>query len=62
MEKSRNLEDQEAADHGSADMVVVDREFEVFWESDQDPENPMCWSAGRRWMIVAMVSFITFLT
>lgn len=44
--------------------VGVDTNLEVFWNepADQDPENPLNWSARRRWSIVAMVSFITFLT
>lgn len=41
---------------------VVDSEFDVYWDGDEDPENPMCWSARRKWTIVAIVSFITFLT
>jgi hypothetical protein len=42
----------------------VNANLEVFWDepADQDPANPMNWSARRRWSIVAMVSFITFLT
>ncbi|KAJ5818723.1 hypothetical protein N7474_004314 [Penicillium riverlandense] len=38
--------------------------FEVFWDDppDQDPANPMNWSNARKWTIVAIVSFITFLT
>lgn len=39
-------------------------DFEVFWDDppDQDPANPMNWSTARKWTIVAIVSFITFLT
>lgn len=39
-------------------------EFDVFWNepADQDPENPMSWSMGRKWGIIATISFITFLT
>ncbi|KAF4472465.1 multidrug resistant [Fusarium albosuccineum] len=38
--------------------------FKVGWEdpADQDPENPMNWSAGRKWSIIGILSFITFLT
>lgn len=44
--------------------VPNDAVLEVFWDdpADQDPANPMNWSARRKWSIVAMVSFITFLT
>lgn len=39
-------------------------DLEVFWNEpiDQDPENPMNWKNGRKWMIISIVSFITFLT
>lgn len=42
----------------------VDAGLVVFWDepADQDAANPLNWSARRRWSIVAMVSFITFLT
>lgn len=42
----------------------VDAGLVVFWDepADQDPANPINWSARRRWSIVAMISFITFLT
>ncbi|KAK7408446.1 hypothetical protein QQX98_009373 [Neonectria punicea] len=38
--------------------------FKVGWKepSDQDPENPMNWSTGRKWSIIGILSFITFLT
>ncbi|KPM38567.1 putative transporter [Neonectria ditissima] len=38
--------------------------FKVTWEhpSDQDPENPMNWTTGRKWSIIGILSFITFLT
>lgn len=41
-----------------------DQEFEVYWEepADQDPENPMNWSFARKTTIIALVSFVSFLT
>jgi len=38
--------------------------FTVGWKEppDQDPENPLNWSAGRKWSIIGILSFITFLT
>jgi hypothetical protein len=38
--------------------------MEVFWEepTDQDPENPMNWGPTRKWVIIAMISIVTFLT
>lgn len=39
-------------------------EFDVFWDepAEQDSANPMNWSMPRKWGIIALVSFITFLT
>ena len=39
-------------------------QYDVFWQEpvSEDPENPMNWSFGRKWSIIGMVSFITFLT
>lgn len=39
-------------------------EYDVFWKEpvNEDPENPMNWSGRRKWTIIGMVSFITFLT
>ncbi|RSM06740.1 hypothetical protein BHE90_005238 [Fusarium euwallaceae] len=38
--------------------------FTVGWEepADQDPENPLNWSTGRKWSIIGILSFITFVT
>lgn len=38
--------------------------FIVGWEDpvDKDPENPMNWSSGRKWGIIGILSFLTFLT
>jgi hypothetical protein len=38
--------------------------FTVGWEepSDQDPANPLNWSTRRKWSIIGILSFITFLT
>lgn len=46
------------------ERVGGDAEFEVFWDSpaNQDHTNPMNWSVPRKWAIIAMVSFVTFLT
>lgn len=37
-------------------------EFEVTWDGDDDPSNPMNWSNSRKISIIAMVSIVTFLT
>lgn len=38
--------------------------LEVFWDepADQDPANPLNWGTTRKWLIIAMISFTTFLT
>jgi hypothetical protein len=33
----------------------------VWWDGDDDPENPMNWSERKRWSQVAIISFLTFL-
>lgn len=35
----------------------------VFWEepANQDPENPMNWSDGRKWGIIGILSLLSFL-
>jgi hypothetical protein len=35
---------------------------QVWWDGDDDPENPMNWSPFRKWGTVALVSGLTFLT
>lgn len=49
--------DNESGD-GNSDPIIVG------WEepADQDPENPMNWSTGRKWGIIGVLSFLTFLT
>lgn len=34
----------------------------VWWESDDDRENPLNWTARKKWMNLALPSFITFIT
>jgi hypothetical protein len=33
----------------------------VWWDGDDDPENPMNWSERKRWSQVAIISLLTFL-
>ena len=37
-------------------------EFDVWWNDDQDPENPQNWTAKKKWSNIAVMSSITFLT
>lgn len=62
MEEPPNTRDEGFAEKESEKEVNRDADFDVFWDGENDPENPMNWSAARRWLIVGMVSFITFLT
>lgn len=59
-----NHETQAGNERDNEQDSGVDAGLMVFWDepADQDPANPINWSARRRWSIVAMVSFITFLT
>jgi hypothetical protein len=34
----------------------------VDWNGDDDPENPQNWSPPRKWVTIALVSSITFVT
>jgi hypothetical protein len=34
----------------------------VWWDSDDDPHNPMNWSATKKWGTIALLSFLSFLT
>ena len=38
--------------------------FSVWWDepADEDLENPMSWSSRRKWGIIGILSFLTFLT
>jgi hypothetical protein len=48
----------------SENHTTHESEYDVFWEEpdSEDPANPMNWSSARKWSIIGMVSFITFLT
>jgi MFS family permease len=34
----------------------------VWWDGEDDPENPMNWKSFRKWSAIAIVSGVTFLT
>lgn len=34
----------------------------VFWDGENDPENPLNWPSARKWAAISMVSAVTFLT
>lgn len=34
----------------------------VTWDGDDDPENPMNWSTGKKWLTVALISILTLVT
>lgn len=35
---------------------------DVFWDGEDDRENPKNWSVVRRWVHVSIVSLLTFIT
>lgn len=43
---------------------VKDDPFSVWWNEpeNEDPENPMTWSSGRKWSTIGVVSLLTFVT
>jgi hypothetical protein len=43
---------------------MSEEDLEVSWDepADQDPANLVNWGVARKWTIISMVSFITFLT
>lgn len=59
--ESRNGDELEAT--ALKDQSTTSRDdYEVYWEGDQDPENPQNWNVRRKCLIIGTVSFITFLT
>lgn len=59
-EHLNDARDEEAG--GKDDVPTEQDEFEVTWDGNDDPTNPMNWSTWRKASIIAMVSFVTFLT
>jgi hypothetical protein len=55
LEKSSDLEEKN-------DVLDTESAFTVWWDSDDDPQNPMNWSPRRKWLNISILSFITFLT
>lgn len=70
-EKSQQLQDgQTKNDTGIAKDVespvpsLETDKYAVTWDepAGQDPENPMSWSVARKWSIISLLSFLSFLT
>lgn len=55
--------DPERAGTDNKNVALVE-DYSVWWNepADQDPENPMSWAKGRKWGIIAIISFLSFLT
>lgn len=34
----------------------------VWWDGEDDPENPYNWTAAKKWSVVAVLAFLTLLT
>lgn len=60
----KNISTDVAGQSGIREDRQIEVDLDVYWDEpiDQDPANPMNWSSTRKWIIVATVSFITFLT
>jgi hypothetical protein len=43
------------------DESVDDGRFNVSWDGDTDPTNPMNWTQLKRWSHIAYISLLTFL-
>jgi hypothetical protein len=64
LERNHPLKDAEKEQENANVEIPTVREFLVGWEEpeDKDPANPLNWSQGRKWGIIAVLSSITFLT
>lgn len=52
--------------HEDADVAVTIQETNdpnvVNWDGPDDPEKPLNWPASKKWINIALISSITFLT
>ncbi|KAK4620133.1 Efflux pump radE [Fulvia fulva] len=53
---------ESTADKVQDDAASIHGEFDVYWENETDPENPLNWPQWRKVSNIAMTSFVTFLT
>lgn len=63
-EASQNPTDRTEASSQDSDTAQETSEYSVWWKDPdgKDPENPMNWSARRKWSIIGVLSLLTFLT
>lgn len=67
---SRDLEKGDVGDSSKMQLAatdgieLTDSIYSVYWSEpiDQDPENPMNWTTKRKWSIIGVLSFLSFLT
>lgn len=57
--KASSIQSHKQIDDNTSDDTL---DHIVWWDGDDDPENPMNWPAIRRWTAVSIVSGITFIT
>jgi hypothetical protein len=51
------------AEQASRKSTPVDKDQNIVgWDGDNDPENPLNWKASKKWLIVAILSYITLIT
>lgn len=46
----------------AADDISIGDSNTVWWDGDNDPENPKNWSASRKWRNLGVMAAITFLS
>ncbi|KAJ0426836.1 major facilitator superfamily domain-containing protein [Aspergillus carlsbadensis] len=61
MAEGRELEPEEP-EPPKLPSSAADPDLTVSWAGPEDPANPMNWTMRRKWGIIAMISFVTFLT
>lgn len=61
---AKSESDLEGATAASSPEQDPDQSLSVWWDepAEQDPENPLNWSTGRKWGIIATLSVFAFLT
>ncbi|KAL3452704.1 major facilitator superfamily domain-containing protein [Aspergillus insuetus] len=62
MTEERGIEPKQPEAQKLESSSDIHSDLIVFWDGPDDPANPMNWTMRRKWGIIAMISFVTFLT
>jgi hypothetical protein len=54
--------DEEKADTLQTDTPAEHDPNDVWWDGDDDPQNPQNWSSRKKWSNVAILSYVTLIT